>query len=100
MSRPLFPVSARIDCSVWEGNTAPIELILRAALMDCRPVEIRLTGYSSQHAGGAEVLIRELTALARRIYRSLGGQDVVATAEERGGMLVVVIRTIDDPPGE
>ena len=76
----------------------PVARLLESALMDCRPIEVRLVGFGPGHRPGAEELARELTTLARRVYRGLGGQDVVATAQERGGALVLTLKPRDDPP--
>jgi hypothetical protein len=77
----------------------PLRYFLQPSLLDARPVEIDLTpaGHTSASQAGAEVAIRELAATVRRWYRAEGGQDVIATAEEReDGRLVLVLRPFDE----
>ena len=71
---------------------------VRSALMDARPIEIQLVD-----AAGLQDIEEVAGLLAKRVrdlYISLGGQDIEATVEERGGTLVIRLRPRDDPPDE
>jgi hypothetical protein len=77
----------------------PLDDFLRRSLLDSRRLEIRLRG------DGPSLVLATLeaeliTVHARRVYRSLGGQDLIGSVERDEGEGCVVLRLIphDDPP--
>jgi hypothetical protein len=81
-------------------NLDSLTAFIRNLLLDSQPFEVHLTGYTSASQCGAELAVRSIAANVRAMYRQLGGQDIVATTEERDGRLVVVLRPLDEPEDE